>query len=689
MSATNFINSATSDFIAPLCEATKNLIAPVSLLPNDRLEIEACGEEYDTFRIRPFSVIPEPIDALYWKWVSAVPKDKLVRTYKETYPSWKAQKWIERLPERKRESGDSWTVKATDFNALVINAIWPRERLVFKNDESQQIFDWLILRFANQLIVAKKKADYKVNGLVPPAPNGFVDHPLFPLSGYQRTALFTSIGQEGSGLFMEQGTGKTPIPIARICHEAPEFVAKTGRMYRALIVCPRNIRANWLAEFKKFTTIPGKVTVIRGGKFMRMKTLIEAMVPDDDECLYTAVIVSYESLVNTLDSFKSICPEWELGVLDESHYIKSGVAQRSQAALSIRDNCSSRMVLTGTPYANSIFDYYTQLEFLGKGLSGFSSKKAFREYYGRFTQSNDGRRVVIGFENLPILKERLARLGFFVTKAEALPQLPKKLYDINEVSMTKRQAEVYMTLLNSLIVEIEADLASSENKTITANNILTRLLRLAQITSGFVKYDAKYDDDGNEISAGTIEYFAQNPKLEALVEILKEKRPDQKTIIWCAFVPDIEQISLRLQYEGLRHVTYYGATSEAERDYAVKAFNTDPEMRIFIGNPATCKEGLNLWGYDANNPSLEQKTNCDHAIYYSQRWSMVERAQSEDRIHRRGTRVPVRYTDLVVPNTIDEEIRARVVEKQRTALEISDVREIMKAVVKLTPMSDD
>jgi hypothetical protein len=37
---------------------------------------------------------------------------------------------------------------------------------------------------------------------------------------------------------------------------------------------------------------------------------------------------------------------------------------------------------------------------------------------------------------------------------------------------------------------------------------------------------------------------------------------------------------------------------------------------------------------------------------------------------------------LCVPGTIDEEIRVRVLKKKQTAMEISDIREILKTILK-------
>jgi len=118
---------------------------------------------------------------------------------------------------------------------------------------------------------------------------------------------------------------------------------------------------------------------------------------------------------------------------------------------------------------------------------------------------------------------------------------------------------------------------------------------------------------------------------------------------------------------------------------------------VFIGNPAAGGTGLNLIGYPPEGHEIYERlgktpddweTNCNHVIYYSQDWSMVKRSQSEKRAHRRGTRAPVRVTDLVVPNTVDTEIREAVLDKTRNALEIGDLRRILERLSTMELMND-
>ena len=158
-----------------------------------------------------------------------------------------------------------------------------------------------------------------------------------------------------------------------------------------------------------------------------------------------------------------------------------------------------------------------------------------------------------------------------------------------------------------------------------------------------------------------------------------ERDKNSKSIFWCTFVEDIKLLERAFKEAGIKTVSYYGATSDEDRDKAVEDFNNDPETKVFIANPKAAGAGLNLLGYEPGNE--EQETFCDLVVFYSQSWSAVERSQAEDRAHRRGTKMPVTIRDLVVLNTIDEEIRDRVEDKRMRSDVIQDIRGMLKRVL--------
>jgi len=775
----------------PLTRATEKFLRPLNLHKRDRLSL-SLDNTGDKFIAEIYQIDPFVAD-------------------KRCYPSYEAGTiFPARLLERKKLVNDKWEFPATEMTVELIASLWP-DTLIEFTDEAKIVFDYIRATAMNLDRNAERTAEFRENHKLP---NDDIEiNAERPLAEYQLLAAINAMNSEGYGLFMEQGTGKTPVVIARVCNKAVrlreggidwgkvrsseetlkrkfaqrleeelkdidknvtdmikrkreklergarlraekmqvhmeytgsaagalakarevvrnaelwlsnrmreialdmqwlekiyreeneakkqriredneralkreiELMVKPrlkgeNRMYRAIVVCPKNVRANWKNEFEAFGTRPGVVTVLRGGDMERTKLLIDTFAAKD--CDYAVVVCSYETMVRSWKVLKHI--NWDLAVLDEGHYIKSPYTQRTKQAWQLRDNSSARMVLTGTPIANTPLDLFAQFEFLGKGWSGFSSWDNFRKFYGVYEANGQtGREMLVGMQNLPFMQERLARMSYIIRKEEALPNLPDKVYDVYEVDMTSEQREIYEQVRDQLAVEIENELDASDNKQLTINNVLTKLLRLAQITAGFVKWDAIADPDtGDVLRPSMIDRFDPSPKIEACLELIKEKGPLEKTMIWTCWVQNIKSLSAALTLAGIKHVTFYGGTSDAEREEAERLFNEDPECKVFIGNPAAGGTGLNLLGYPPKRPD-DAQTNCTHIIYFSQGWSSIHRSQSEDRAHRRGTRVPVRITDLCVPGTIDEEIRTRVLKKRMIAYAVSDVKEILRNVLR-------
>lgn len=661
----------------PLTKNTAALLAPIRLSPNDRLSVKL-NEKKDKFLVEAYQDLNGGHAA----------------------PSWPAQNdWVQRIPEKKRLAAHltNWELAATDYTVEIINATWPRSQIVFDAD-AEIVFNYILVSGAQQDVTARTSAwlserldavnarrelnpltvlEASGHGEFYQGPMGLEVNQEWPLSLYQRVACYNAMRNEGYNLFMEQGTGKTPIVVARICNEAPILRAREKRMYRSLIVVPKNIRLNWEREWQKFCTRPGNVTVLRGGEVSRIKLLVEALA-GDSESDYTTIICSIDGLKRSWNVLKNV--EWDLAVLDEAHGIKSVRTERFKICMELRERAARRMALTGTPISNTPLDLYALFEFCGKGMSGFSSYEAFKDFYGVFKINEQGHKAITGVQNLPFMKERLARTAFIIRKEQALPDLPAKVYDIHEVEMGADQKDYYDKIKDHLALEIESMLEHTENKQLVINNVLTKLLRLAQITSGFIVWDPIYGDDGEVISEKAIDRIDPNPKIEALVELLKDKGPNDKTIVWACWVQDIRTIIARLKDEGIDCVSFYGGTNDKDREDAERRFNFDRDCKVFIGNPAAGGVGLNLLGYPPGDETYE--TNCNHEIYFSQNWSAVSRSQSEDRAHRRGTRNNVRITDLCVPGTIDEEIRNRVLNKRTVAYEVGDVRDILKTVLK-------
>jgi len=685
--------------LEPLSRATATTLKEVPLQDTDFLEVDV-DKEGDRFIVHAVCLKKCPKNVL--------PSDDIVYVttpegayYKDDryfdYPSHQANTlWYRRIPERSQMGNGKWKLAGTDFTALIIHHVWPHHKLIFKSEEAVLLYTFLLKRFLIQSKNTILAAEWSLHKKAPEMPDDFIDHPELPLTEYQKTALLSSLNQLSYALFMEQGTGKTPIVVNRICLEgarkkAGKLLGTEKGMYRALILVPQQVRINWEREFERFATVPGKTSILRGGKIAKVRALIDGLRSEDD-CAWSACILSLDSVSSIWEALRRI--KWDLVVIDESHKIKNPRTNRYKSVIKIDElHTRAKMVLTGTPITNVIFDLWAQFEWLGKGLSGFSTFENFRAFHGRWKNSEDGSgvRVLAGFKNIPLIQERLARLAFLILKKDAQLNLPDKVYDLYEVSMDSLQAEIYKKMATKLVIEIDdmMAVAQAEGKQITVDHILTKLIRLAQICSGFIKTDDVIDLELETRTRGEIfQISKRNPKIEALVKLLKEdwqNDPNSKIIVWATFIEDIRAISQRLTAEGIKHTGYH---KTIHPDYRAKdaaiaedIINRDRDCKVLIANPASAGLGQNFLGYDVEHPD-EYETYVNHEIYFSCNWSAVDRIQSEDRAHRRGTRTNVRITDLIIPLTIDQEIRMRVNNKRLMAMTIQDVRQILDSVVR-------
>jgi SNF2 family DNA or RNA helicase len=257
---------------------------------------------------------------------------------------------------------------------------------------------------------------------------------------------------------------------------------------------------------------------------------------------------------------------------------------------------------------------------------GYDSYYAFQARYAIIQKRNMGShsfQQVVGYKNLDELTAKIDSFSFRVLKKDCL-DLPDKLYTVRYVTMTPEQRRMYEDIVN------EAMTLLKDNKLVTAMQVITQLLRYQQILSGHLKTD---DGEMSEFPSR---------RLDAMMECVDEA--SGKVIIWSRFRYDITRIqaTLAAEYGEQSVVTYYGDTSDADRQSAIDRFQNG-NARFFVANPATAGYGLTL-------------TEANTVIYYANDFNLETRIQSEDRCHRIGQKNPVTYIDLICEDTVDEKI---------------------------------
>lgn len=328
-------------------------------------------------------------------------------------------------------------------------------------------------------------------------------------------------------------------------------------------------------------------------------------------------------------------------VVDESARIKNPKAKQTREIIKLGNFATYKRILTGTPVTNSPFDVYSQFEFLDKSIIDHNSFYSFKNYYGVFEKktnwgSNRQYDELKSYRNLEELKALLDPFSYRITKVECL-DLPEKIHTKRYFKLSPKQRDVYETIKEEFILEID-------KSQIPLPMALTRLMKLQQVTSNFVILEndkTKFVDEEN------------HPRLDATMEIINDIPEDQSIIIWCRFRHDIKIICDALDKNKITNVRYDGDTKADTRQKNLIKFQSK-QARVFVANPATASEGLNL--FVANN-----------VIYYSNSFKYGERQQSEDRAHRIGQKNNVLYFDLIAENTLDNKIIKVLLEKQELA----------------------
>jgi SNF2 family DNA or RNA helicase len=239
----------------------------------------------------------------------------------------------------------------------------------------------------------------------------------------------------------------------------------------------------------------------------------------------------------------------------------------------------------------------------------------------------------------PELTRRMHSIAFRATKDECL-DLPETTDIIRYVELEPSAAKVY----RDLVKDSYAELGKGE---VTVTNILTRLLRLSQLTGGFIG-----DDEGSA------PVRISNAKMAALEDIVDEMQQEGKKLVVIArFVAEINAICKWLEKQGIGYSCVMGGVKD--REAQVAAFQNDLSTTLFVGQIATASLGLTL-------------TASSTLIFYSMDYSMSNFEQAKARIHRVGQKENCTYIYLLAKGTVDVKILQALRDKADVAKMLVD-----------------
>lgn len=404
---------------------------------------------------------------------------------------------------------------------------------------------------------------------------------------------------------------------------------------RVLVVCPANVRPQWVRQVKLWSTIPKVVA------YPIYKT--SDGVHPTAHWVVTSFEVARDGLWDVLRSF-----HWDMVVIDEAHFLKTPDAARTRALFgaSAQSKCRYRgtggiveradqvVALTGTPLPNRPRECYTLANALAPDAIDWANFAAFKDRFnpgGRDPESGASWEYV---GRLPELNARL-RCNFMVRrlKEDVLHDLPAKRY---ELVYAEGSVPITMALQAERLLDLDEEsmLSRSKGKIDGAISTVRREM-------------------GEALAPAALEHCL----------VLLDGGVD-KLVVFAHHHSVLDQLEKGLAPLGCIRVD--GSTSARGKAAAVEQFRHDPRKRVILGQ---------LQAIGTGTDGLQDVAT--HAFFAEASWVHGENEQGVDRLHRMGQRGSVLAQFLVAAGSISERILGKAISKGKTVAKVLDLNPAM------------
>lgn len=424
---------------------------------------------------------------------------------------------------------------------------------------------------------------------------------------------------------MDTGTGKTRTSLAYIIEQN---VAKT------LVVCPKSVIDVWRGELRK-------VRYHRPTLFLDDRGTVKDKANEVKRFGDGIIVVNYD--IYWRKPLRDRILEWQPDavILDEAHQIRNRGPRKSRFAHTLGDKVRHAIPMTGTPAHEDVSNLWSIYRFADPMVFG----RRWQDFRDRYLLMGGylGHEIV-GYRHLDEIHAKVDATSYQCSRSDVL-DLPEWFDEEVPITLSPETRRMYDRMAKDAIIEIEQ--AEGEG-TAVARTVLTQLLRLQQITSGFVRtVDDRYMDIGNE-KARTTAGIAES--------LMAERRP---LVVFVRFRRDMDLIERELP-KGTRVARFSGAESAKRRRDALDRLNTG-QLDVLLCEIKTGSLGIDM-------------TAADTAVFHSVGFSLTDYSQARDRLHRWGQENTVRYYRLVATDTVDEVVYNALSRKLSMAETVTSIK---------------
>ncbi|MBF0421090.1 MAG: DEAD/DEAH box helicase [Magnetococcales bacterium] len=422
------------------------------------------------------------------------------------------------------------------------------------------------------------------------------------LYDYQRDGVRFLTEKEISGLFDPPGLGKTVMSIA---------ACDTIKAGNILVICPASARINWLREFLRFQKIQRKVAIIGSS------------IAKPASCGVT--ICSFDLSVREEVFTKLMAMQFDVLIIDESHFLKSKEAKRTQAILGPKCNREGGLAerakriyaLSGTPAPNNPSEIWPMAHALfPEAITRDGKVMSYLDFQNRFCtwrETEHGIQIT-GGRNLAELRQRLAPFCLRRKKEEVLHDLQPIRFETIPLS-----PEGAIKALRDIEDGPEGDAIRAVLKQASGSDKLSGIaLHVAELRrlTGLAKVQPTLSLVADELSSGL-----------------------NKIVIFAHHREVIQRLEEGLEPFGVASI--HGGIRAAERQAAIDGFQNDPEIKVFIGQLTAAGTAISL-------------VSSSNVLFVESSWTPGDNFQAAMRCHRIGQKNSVLVRFVTLAGSLDE-----------------------------------
>ena len=479
------------------------------------------------------------------------------------------------------------------------------------------------------------------------------------LKEHQKEAVQFLISRKKCILADDMGLGKTTsLTVASI----------EGNFDAILIICPASLKSTWFNELTNYVaerdiSIIGGVNEMKKGEIERYlgyaegksgKKLSELQQEAKERGKWTDnryVIINFdilddvyklskarskEGLEKALENspmLKFLLNKKSLIIIDEAHKLSNNTSDRYKIVKDLikKSNPHSVYLSTGTPITNDPANYFNLLALINDPLT---SDREF--YYMRYCNAF---KMPIN-EQQKEKKQRISRefitshgkqtwydldddekdeLNGIIDKRVIQKIIPKGGKNLEELKL--KTAHVYLR-------RTKADIGDLPPKYIHERVFELDAIQMMEYTRLWDEYEAaKLEEDPSKeinkelIEGGLYRKYLSNQMVPHTIKLAEKcLERGEKIVIACCY--DEELYTLRDYFKD-KCVIYNGKMSLKEKDEAIKKFNNDENITVFIGNIIAAGVGITL-------------TASRIIIFNNFSYVPGDNQQMQDRVHRIG-----------------------------------------------------